>query len=283
MKILIPLNELKELKSRALIPLECEHCKITFHGQKNKILGVLKNPEYKKFKFCSSSCANKSRITRVDKKCHHCQAEINLIKSDEKDRNFCSRDCSSKFYGSLRKKPEKTKRWPLKGERVPRFEKNCSSCNTPLLRTKAQISYSKTQTFFCSKTCKASYLHKFQIKFRPRSKAELYLSELIKSNFPDLEVMENVRNILSDNLEIDIFIPSLKLCIELNGPVHYFPIWGEDKLKNVQNKDIKKQIEIQKLKMNLIVIDISKLTSKKKTIDFLDSYFESHIKPLLSI
>ena len=35
----------------------------------------------------------------------------------------------------------------------------------------------------------------------------------------------------NQNLEIDLYIPSLKTIIEVDGPSHFLPVWGEDRLK----------------------------------------------------
>lgn len=116
-----------------------------------------------------------------------------------------------------------------------------------------------------------------------KSKPEIFLSNLIRSTFPELLFTENDRTILPSKLELDIYIPSMKLAIELNGPIHYFPIYGQEKLERCQNKDILKQKEIVDARLNLLVIDISRLNSKKKSEKFLTDYFESTIKPLLTV
>jgi hypothetical protein len=48
------------------------------------------------------------------------------------------------------------------------------------------------------------------------------------------------------------------------------------------NNDIIKQKEISDQKINLLVIDISQLHSTKKTKEFLNNYFQSTIKPIIS-
>ncbi len=46
--------------------------------------------------------------------------------------------------------------------------------------------------------------------------------------------------ILNDNMELDLFVPELKTAIEIDGPTHFFPIWGEDSLKRHQSADAHK-------------------------------------------
>jgi hypothetical protein len=160
---------------------------------------------------------------------------------------------------------------------------NCSYCKKEILKYKNEIKKSKHGILFCSKTCRMTYYNYNSKKTYGcrRSKAETFLNQLIKQSFPDLLVEENIRTILPSKLEIDIFIPQLKLAIELNGPIHYFPIFGQDRLKKCQNRDILKQEEINKLGLNLIVINISEITSKKKSEKFLTEYFYSIIEPII--
>lgn len=42
------------------------------------------------------------------------------------------------------------------------------------------------------------------------------------------------------NLEIDLFIPDLNLIIEIDGPTHFLPIFGEEKLEKVVESDREK-------------------------------------------
>jgi len=44
----------------------------------------------------------------------------------------------------------------------------------------------------------------------------------------------------AENLEIDLYIPALKTIIEVDGPSHFYPIWGEEKLQKQINADLRK-------------------------------------------
>lgn len=44
----------------------------------------------------------------------------------------------------------------------------------------------------------------------------------------------------AENLEIDLYIPQLKTIIEVDGPSHFLPIWGEEKLQKQVNADLRK-------------------------------------------
>ena len=43
------------------------------------------------------------------------------------------------------------------------------------------------------------------------------------------------------NLEVDMFLPETKTAIEIDGPGHFLPIWGEEKLAKQQIADMAKQ------------------------------------------
>lgn len=46
--------------------------------------------------------------------------------------------------------------------------------------------------------------------------------------------------VVNENLEADIYIADLSTIIEIDGPSHFLPIWGEDKLKQVMAADADK-------------------------------------------
>lgn len=72
----------------------------------------------------------------------------------------------------------------------------------------------------------------------------------------------------NQHLEIDMYLPDIKTIIEIDGPSHFFPIWGEEKLQ----KQIKADFDKTGLVLNkgFIIIriknleDTVSLTSKEK-------------------
>ncbi len=114
-----------------------------------------------------------------------------------------------------------------------------------------------------------------------RSRAEDVLLTMLRAAYPSLEVRANERSLVSNGLEVDIYIPAAKLAIELNGPVHYLPIYGEERLERVQFKDAQKHAELHTKGIRLLVLDISRLQTKKRTREFLATQFVESIQPLL--
>ena len=45
------------------------------------------------------------------------------------------------------------------------------------------------------------------------------------------------KDLMTTKLEVDIFLPELNIAIEVDGPSHFLPIWGEDALKKQQTAD----------------------------------------------
>ena len=76
------------------------------------------------------------------------------------------------------------------------------------------------------------------------SKLEKFIiKELSKSGF---RVESHKKNLIpNENLEIDMYLSELKAIIEIDGPSHFLPIWGEEKLQ--------KQIKADENKTGLIL------------------------------
>ena len=74
------------------------------------------------------------------------------------------------------------------------------------------------------------------------------------------------------NSELDIFIPSLSLAFEINGILHYKPIYGKDKLKQIKANDLKKKHLCKSKNIALKTIDISEIHhfSPSKVKKYLD-------------
>jgi len=55
------------------------------------------------------------------------------------------------------------------------------------------------------------------------------------------DVIFHKRGLVSnDKLEVDLFVPSIKTAIEIDGPAHFLPIWGEENLQKHVRADAEK-------------------------------------------
>jgi hypothetical protein len=116
----------------------------------------------------------------------------------------------------------------------------------------------KSVNSFCSRSCTASYNNKNKTHGTRRSKLEAWLEEQLGILHPDIIFHFNRKDAI--NSELDIHIPALKLAFELNGIFHYEPIYGEAKMKQIQNNDTRKFQACLERGIELCIIDSSKLS-----------------------
>lgn len=123
---------------------------------------------------------------------------------------------------------------------------------------------------FCCQSCAATYNNTHKTYGIRRSKLEIYLEEQLKSLYPNLHFDFNKKDAI--NSELDIYIPSLNLAFELNGIFHYEPIYGSEKLTQIQNNDQRKFQACLEKNIELVLIDVSQLDyfKEQKAIKFLE-------------
>jgi uncharacterized C2H2 Zn-finger protein len=145
---------------------------------------------------------------------------------------------------------------------------NCSQCDKLFIRHKNQIN--KSINHFCSRSCSASYNNTHKKTGFRRSRLEKWIEINLTDKYPHLDIIYN--NKMTINSELDIYIPKYKLAIELNGILHYKPIYGNKKLLLIQNNDSLKLKKCIENNIDLIIIDVSSqnhfdLKSSKEYLD----------------
>jgi hypothetical protein len=164
---------------------------------------------------------------------------------------FCSKPCMNQYH---------------------RVETDCFQCGEKVCRNSFQAA--KSKNLFCSLSCAAIYNNTHKTKGTRRSKLEKYLEEQLNQLFPTLEIMFNCKDIIDS--ELDIYIPQLRLAIELNGIYHFKPIYGERKLKKIQDNDVLKIEACSKKQITLVTINTSnqKQWNQESSKEFLTSVTE---------
>lgn len=95
------------------------------------------------------------------------------------------------------------------------------------------------------------------------SKLEKYLlSNLIKDGYR--VEFHKEQTLLSTKLQIDLFVSSINTAIEIDGPSHFLPVWGDDALKRNVSYDNKKEGLILGKGWNLVRIKQTKDFSKSR-------------------
>lgn len=78
-----------------------------------------------------------------------------------------------------------------------------------------------------------------QLAGKEGSKLEKFLRHELEQSGYTVEFHK--KNLIPNtNLEIDLYIPEVKAIIEIDGPSHFFPIWGEEKLQKQIKADFDK-------------------------------------------
>lgn len=163
---------------------------------------------------------------------------LNVLKNPKRNTlKYCSLDC---FYGS----------------KITKIQCECKQCKKVFEKTASQAK--KHPNHFCSSSCAAKYNNAHKTKGTRRSKLEVWLESELMKFYPNLEIHFNRKDAI--NSELDIYIPSLKLAFELNGIFHYEPIYGEEKLKLIQNNDSRKFQACLERGIELCIIDSSELS-----------------------
>lgn len=294
------LEDLDNLKRGEQPTIQCSCCGKIFKRKYGTVWISLKRGNINFY--CSKECQIKFKTGKALKSnkrvvhninCKNCGKPIVRTNGNLKKvkNSFCNSSCAAKFNNAIKKilrepKLKIAKIIKKRNSRKPRFFCLCScfQCGKEVLRTKRDLTVrNKNKEVFCSKSCRMTYQNlntKKKYSCR-RSKAEEYLCGLIENDFKELEILRNDRSVLPSKLEIDIYIPKIRLAIELNGPTHYLPIYGAEKLNRVIKNDERKNIEMVELKIDILTIDISSLTSSKKTKEFLDKLYSEKIREII--
>tara|TARA_R100000008_G_scaffold82393_1_gene66644 strand:- start:1027 stop:1815 length:789 start_codon:yes stop_codon:yes gene_type:complete len=100
--------------------------------------------------------------------------------------------------------------------------------------------------------------------------------------------------ISNQNMEIDLFLPALKVAIEIDGPAHFLPIWGEESLQKHIRADAQKAgmlisagyvvVRVKNLIKNVSAKNMRDTLEKVlETVDKIEQKFPPKSKRLIEI
>lgn len=171
--------------------------------------------------------------------CKRCGRPIELKSHqtlrDTRRKQFCSTRCSGLFTA----------------KKIDKVDVICLNCNKKHKKSLYQLN--KYPKSFCSSRCVVTYNNNHKKWGTKRAKLEVWLENQLINLYPNLNIQFNRKDIVGS--ELDIYIPSLNLAIELNGIFHYEPIFGKDKLEKIQSNDNNKFKACIDAKVNLCIID----------------------------
>jgi very-short-patch-repair endonuclease len=97
------------------------------------------------------------------------------------------------------------------------------------------------------------------------SKMELYILEKLLADGYKVDFHKE-QMLVNTKLQIDLFLPTMGVAIEIDGPSHFEPVWGDDALQKNKKYDTKKNGIILGKGLTLIRIKQTKDFSKSRAL-----------------
>jgi len=171
---------------------------------------------------CSILCRSEYNNERIKINCKTCDKilykPISLI--ENKNNIFCSKKCHDEFQNQ-------------------KIQVKCEKCGKKIYKSPIYIKRNKYH--FCSTVCFSKYRFK-------ESFVESQFEKMIKKL--KIKYDRNNREVVGP-LELDFYFPDINFAVEINGPTHYKPIYGEKNLNNQQKRDKRKRKKCRELGIKL--------------------------------
>jgi very-short-patch-repair endonuclease len=161
---------------------------------------------------------------------------------------------------------------------VKTVEMTCANCGE--LFERAARFAGEDRNYFCGSACSATYNNKQREVGHTRSKLELWIEPRLKEDYPNLDIHFNRKDAI--NHELDIYVPELKLAIEINGRFHYEVVYSQSLLEATQRNDAEKAQKCKEAGIELVTIDASSLkylTHKKgyRYLNMIHEIIDAHL------
>lgn len=210
-------------------------------------------PENVKTFFCNNKCTGEyTKRTRVRKPCGNCgkmvERRLSCFTRSKSGEIYCCPTCTTKGNRA-------------EADKLTKHKTSCGQCGKELVLNTCRMK----EKNFCTKSCAGKYsAANGNRKANSRSKFEKWMESELITMYPGMKILFNSRKELGGK-ELDIYFPDLKLGIEINGPTHWIPIYGEDLLERVRANDLKKIQTCSEKEIVLIVLDTRKQNAFSET------------------
>lgn len=176
---------------------------------------------------CSIECRSLLNNKKMKLECKNCGKQIYRPPSivANKQNIFCSKKCHDEFQDMKQ-------------------EVKCDKCGD--MFKKGQCFLDRTKHNFCCTDCASKYW--FENSF-----VETEFENLVKTLGVQYE--RNTRKVVHP-LELDFYFPDIKFAVEINGSVHYEPMYGMGHLAIVKERDKRKREKCKQLGIQLRTIKV---------------------------
>ncbi len=234
--------------------LNCDYCQKEFWTTQELWFKRIKDKLENGYgTYCCQNCRSAAKISKREQKtlaCDNCCKIFPVTPNQwyarrkaKRDRGlmtYCGIDCRFAGQGKLKN---------------PLTKCSCKECGKEVLRSAKDIR--RVSNSFCNASCSVTYTNKRQRKGRSRSKIEIYLEDKLSTEFSFLNFKFNDRTAIG--LELDIYLPDLKMAFEVNGIFHYLPIFGLKPFEETEERDKRRREMCNYMGISLTEIDISKM------------------------
>lgn len=108
--------------------------------------------------------------------------------------------------------------------------------------------------------------------YSPYHQTENALYLIVRDLYPDIEILRHIRPDFLEHLELDIYIPSLKIAFEYQGQQHFNPVahWGgKEALRKTQERDSRKKKLCRENYIELIIFTYEQEITEELVIETL--------------
>lgn len=197
-------------------------------------IGIYERPVYDVIcSVCGSSYIQRRRPVE-NAKCKKCQKKIDDVKYRES------------HYEKIKQQAKLYRDSPINKHRIQENRKAYYLKNRGKISEKCKTYYQDNKEAIKARSIK--YKRDRGARDKRTYGIEILALPFVQEHFQDFDIVLKDNSILQNPntgnfFELDMYIPDLKIAIEFNGPSHYLPIFGEERLiRQLKNDSIKRSL-----------------------------------------